>query len=78
MSSVISLICLMLIKSLVLTLVQEELKLTISNTFSGTEPDKLNNFLFQCHFYFCANPMQFNIDITKIKFAILQNSPELV
>jgi len=27
-------------------------KAHIPNTFSGTEPDKLNNFLFQCHLYF--------------------------
>jgi len=32
-------------------------KARISNTFSGTEPDKLNNFLFQCHLYFHTNPV---------------------
>jgi len=31
-------------------------KAHISDTFSGTEPDKLNNFLFQCWLYFHANP----------------------
>ena len=30
-------------------------KAHITNTFSSTEPDKLNNFLFQCHLYFHAN-----------------------
>ena len=42
----------------------------IPNTFSGTEPDKLNNFLFQCQLYFHANPAQFNMDIAKINFVI--------
>jgi len=32
-----------------------ETKAYISNTFSNTEPDKFNNFLFQCHLYFHAN-----------------------
>ena len=32
-------------------------KAHILNTFSGTESDKLNNFLFQCYLYFCANPV---------------------
>jgi len=40
------------------------------NTFSGTESDKLNNFLFQCHLYFYANLVQFDMDIAKINFAI--------
>jgi len=31
-------------------------KARIPDTFSGTKPDKLNNFLFQCWLYFCANP----------------------
>jgi len=39
--------------------------------FSGTEPDKLNNFLFQYCLYFYANPAQFNIDIVKINFAMI-------
>ena len=30
-------------------------KAHISNNFSSTEPDKLNNFLFQCYLYLCAN-----------------------
>ena len=45
-------------------------KACIPNTFSGTEPDKLNNFLFQCHLYFCANLAQFDMDIAKINFVM--------
>jgi len=45
-------------------------KAHIPDTFSSTEPDKLNNFLFQCCLYFHANPAQFNTDIVKINFAI--------
>ena len=47
-----------------------ETKAHIPDTFSGTEPDKLNNFLFQYHLYFRANPAQFNTDIAKINFAM--------
>jgi len=47
-----------------------ETKARISDTFSGTESDKLNNFLFQCQLYFCANPAQFDTDIAKINFAM--------
>jgi len=45
-------------------------KACIPDNFSGTEPDKLNNFLFQCHLYFHTNPAQFNMDIAKINFAM--------
>ena len=45
-------------------------KACISDTFSSTEPDKLNNFLFQCRLYFCANPAQFDTDIAKINFVM--------
>ena len=45
-------------------------KAYIPDTFSSTEPDKLNNFLFQCHLYFHANPAQFDMDIAKINFAM--------
>jgi len=45
-------------------------KARIPNIFSGTEPDKLNNFLFQCRLYFHANPVQFDTDIVKINFAM--------
>ena len=47
-----------------------ETKAYIPNTFSGTEPNKLNNFLFQCRLYFHANPVQFDMDIAKINFAM--------
>jgi len=43
-------------------------KACIPDTFSSTEPDKLNNFLFQCHLYFRANLAQFDTDIAKINF----------
>ena len=45
-------------------------KAHISDTFSSTEPDKLNNFLFQCHLYFCTNLVQFDTDIAKINFVM--------
>ena len=45
-------------------------KAHIPNNFSGTEPDKLNNFLFQCCLYFYANSVQFNMNIAKINIAI--------
>jgi len=45
-------------------------KARIPDTFSGTEPDKLNNFLFQYWLYFRANLAQFNMDIVKINFTI--------
>jgi len=47
-----------------------ETKAHIPDTFSSTEPDKLNNFLFQYHLYFHANLVQFDIDITKINSTI--------
>ena len=47
-----------------------ETKARIPNTFSGTEPDKLNNFLFQCRLHFCTNLAQFNTDIAKINFTM--------
>jgi len=47
-----------------------ETKACISDTFSSTEPDKLNNFLFQYRLYFHANPAQFDTDIVKINFAM--------
>ena len=45
-------------------------KAHILNTFSGTEPNKLNNFLFQCCLYFYTNLAQFDTDIAKINFAM--------
>ena len=46
-------------------------KAHILDTFSGTEPDKLNNFLFQYCLYFCANLAQFDTDIAKINFVMI-------
>ena len=45
-------------------------KARIPDTFSSTEPNKLNNFLFQYRLYFHANPAQFDTDIVKINFAM--------
>ena len=45
-------------------------KTHIPDTFSSTEPNKLNNFLFQCQLYFRTNPAQFNMNIAKINFAM--------
>ena len=45
-------------------------KACITDIFNSTEPDKLNNFLFQCHLYFYANLVQFDMDIAKINFAM--------
>ena len=45
-------------------------KACIPDTFSDTEPDKLNNFLFQCCLYFHTNPAQFDTDIAKINFTM--------
>jgi len=45
-------------------------KAHIPDTFSGIKPDKLNNFLFQCHLYFCANSVQFDMDIAKMNFTM--------
>jgi len=47
-----------------------ETKACIPDTFSSTESDKLNNFLFQCRLYFHANLAQFDTDIAKINFAM--------
>ena len=47
-----------------------ETKACIPNTFSSTEPDKLNNFLFQYYLYFHANLAQFDMDIAKINFTM--------
>ena len=48
-----------------------ETKAYIPNTFSGTELDKLNNFLFQYRLYFHANLAQFDMDIVKINFTMI-------
>ena len=46
-------------------------KAHIPDIFSSTKSNELNNFLFQYHLYFHANPMQFNINIAKINFIII-------
>jgi len=51
-------------------LIQGEPKPTSPTLFSSIEPDKLNNFLFQCWLYFHANLAQFDMDIAKINFAM--------
>ena len=47
-----------------------ETKAYISSTFSSTEPNKLNNFLFQCCLYFHTNPAQSDMNIAKINIAM--------
>ena len=46
-------------------------KACISDAFSGTEPNKFNNFLFQYCFYFYANLVQFDMHIVKINFTMI-------
>ena len=48
-----------------------ETKACISDNFSSSEPNKLNNFPFQCHLYFCTNLIQFDTDIAKINFTMI-------
>ena len=45
-------------------------KARISDTFDGSDPHKLNHFLFQYQLFFCANPSQFSTDKEKINFAM--------
>ena len=45
-------------------------KTHILDTFNGSDPHKLNYFLFQCRFFFCANPLQFSTDEKKINFVM--------
>ena len=45
-------------------------KVPIPDTFNGSDPYKLNHFLFQCQLYFCANSLQFPINEEKINFAM--------
>ena len=46
-------------------------KAYITNTFSSIKLDKLNNFLFQYHLYFCVNSIQFDMNIAKINFIMI-------
>jgi len=45
-------------------------KACIPDIFDGSDPHKLNHFLFQCRLFFCANPSQFSTDEEKINFAL--------
>jgi len=45
-------------------------KAHIPNTFDGSDPHKLNHFLFQCRLFFHANPLQFSTNEEKINFAM--------
>ncbi|KAF5345974.1 hypothetical protein D9756_010902 [Leucocoprinus leucothites] len=45
-------------------------KARLPDTFSRTDPDKLNIFLIQCRLYFHANPTQFQEDSQKVNFAM--------
>jgi len=45
-------------------------KAHIPDTFDGSDPHKLNHFLFQCQLFFYANPSQSSIDEEKINFAM--------
>ena len=45
-------------------------KAHILDTFDGSDPHKLNHFLFQCQLFFYANPSQFSTDEEKINFAM--------
>jgi len=45
-------------------------KTRILNIFDGSDPHKLNHFLFQCRLFFHANPLQFSTNEEKINFAL--------
>jgi len=45
-------------------------KARIPDTFDGSDPHKLNYFLFQCQLFFCANPSQFSTNEEKINFVM--------
>ena len=45
-------------------------KAHIPDTFDGSDPHKLNYFLFQCRLFFRANPSQFSTNEEKINFAM--------
>jgi len=47
-----------------------QLKACIPDIFDGSDPHKLNYFLFQCRLFFCANPLQFSTNEEKINFAL--------
>jgi len=45
-------------------------KARIPDIFDGSDPHKLNHFLFQCRLFFHANPSQFPTNEEKINFAL--------
>jgi len=45
-------------------------KACIPDIFDGSDPHKLNHFLFQCRPFFRANPSQFSTNEEKINFAL--------
>jgi len=47
-----------------------QLKAHIPDTFDGSDPHKLNHFLFQCQLYFHANAPQFPTNEEKINFVM--------
>jgi len=47
-----------------------QLKAYILNTFDGSNPHKLNHFLFQYWLFFRANPSQFSTNEEKINFVM--------
>jgi len=47
-----------------------QLKAYIPDTFNGSDPHKLNHFLFQCRLFFHANPSQFSTNEEKINFVM--------
>jgi len=46
------------------------LKARIPDIFDGSDPYKLNHFLFQCRLFFRTNPSQFSTNEEKINFAL--------
>jgi len=49
-------------------------KACIPDIFDGSDPHKLNHFLFQCRLFFHANPLQFSTNEEKINFALMHLS----
>jgi hypothetical protein len=49
----------------------------VPDVFDGTDPQKLDNFIFQCSMYLVAHPDEFPDDETRVTFALsyLDNTP---
>jgi hypothetical protein len=45
-------------------------KACLPDTFSGSDPNKLKTFLFQCQLYFQSNPNHFSRERAKVDFAM--------